>query len=112
MNNGEFLTFVEELRDLLNGIVDNFHFWDMVMYIDISIKKATKENLYKMDYFKQFATVLDKAIFLTEVLLDWGNMTQWLDELDRYLTVSHYDVSRAANKYLNEEKVFIKIETK
>jgi predicted Zn-dependent peptidase len=70
------------------------------------------KNLYKMDYFKQFATVLDKAIFLTDEILDWGSLTQWVNELDRYLAVSHYDVSRAANKYLNEEKVFIKIETK
>lgn len=70
------------------------------------------KNMFKMDYLKQFATVLDKAIFLTEELLDRGSFTQWLDELDRYLAVSHYDVSRMANKYFNEDRIFIKIETK
>ena len=69
-------------------------------------------NMYKMDYLKQFNTVLDKAIFLTEELLDWGNLSHWLDELDRYLAVSHYNVGQVANKYFKEAKVFIKIETK
>lgn len=70
------------------------------------------KNMFKMDYLRQFATVIDKAIFLTEELLDRGSSTQWLDELNRYLAVSHYDVSRMANKYFNEDKIFIKIEIK
>lgn len=70
------------------------------------------KNMFKMDYLKQFATVLDKAIFLTEELLDRGSFTQWLDELGRYLAVSHYEVSRMANKYFKEDKILIKIETK
>ena len=70
------------------------------------------KNMFKMDYLKQFATVLDKAIFLTEELLDRGSFTQWLDELGRYLAVSHYEVSRMANKYFKENKILIKIKTK
>ena len=70
------------------------------------------KNLFKMDYFRQFSTVLDKAIFLAEELLDKGDFTQWLDELDRYLAVSHYDVSRVANKYFKEELILINIEIK
>jgi zinc protease len=70
------------------------------------------KNMFKRDYLKQFETDLDKAIFLTEELLDRGNFTQWLDELDRYLSVTHYDVSRMANKYFKENKVLVKIETK
>ena len=65
-----------------------------------------------MDYFKQFTTVLDKAIFLSEEMLDRGDYSQWLDELDRYLAVSHYDVSRMANKYLKEERILINIDIK
>ena len=68
------------------------------------------KNMFKMDYLKQFATVLDKAIFLTEELLSRGSFTQWLDDLGRYLAVSHYDVSRMANKYFKEDKILIKIE--
>lgn len=70
------------------------------------------KNMFKMDYLKQFTTVLDKAIFLTKELLDRESFTQWLDELGRYLAVSHYDVSRMANKYFQEDKILIKIETK
>jgi len=70
------------------------------------------KNLFKMDYFRQFSTVLDKAIFLAEELLDRGDFIQWLDELDRYLAVSHYDVSRVANKYFKEDLILINIEIK
>ena len=65
-----------------------------------------------MDYFRQFSTVLDKGIFLAEEILDRGDFIQWMDELDRYLAVSHYDVSRVANKYLKEELIIINIEKK
>jgi zinc protease len=70
------------------------------------------KNMFKKDYFKRFTTNLDKAIFLTEELMDKGSVTFWQDELDRYLAVTHYDVSRVANKYFKEDRVFIKIETK
>ncbi len=69
-------------------------------------------NMFKMDYLRQFATVLDKAIFLTEELLDRGNHTQWSDELGRYLAVTHFNVSRVANIYFKEEKVLLKIKAK
>ena len=70
------------------------------------------KNMFKKDYFKSFATNLDKAIFLTRELMDRGSITRWRDELDRYLSVSHYDVSRMANVYFKENRVLIKIETK
>ena len=70
------------------------------------------KNMFKMDYFRQFTTVLDKAVFLAEELLDRGDFIQWLDELDRYLAVSHYDVGRVANKYFKEELILINIEKK
>ncbi len=67
------------------------------------------KNFFKMDYIKQFKTILDKAIFLAEELLDRGDCMQWLDELDKYLAVSHYDVGRVANKYLKEDRILINI---
>jgi predicted Zn-dependent peptidase len=70
------------------------------------------QNMFKMDYLKQFSTVLDKAIFLTEEFLDRGNHTQWIEELDRYLAVTHFNVSRVANIYFKEDKVLLKIKTK
>ena len=70
------------------------------------------KNMFKMDYYRQFTTVLDKGVFLAEELLNRGDFIQWLDELDRYLAVSHYDVGRVANKYFKEELILIKIENK
>jgi predicted Zn-dependent peptidase len=79
----------------------------------ITEKELNKsKNLFKMDYFKQFTTVLDKALFLAEELLDRGDLTQWRDELDRYLAVSRYDISRMANKYFKEDRILIHIDTK
>jgi predicted Zn-dependent peptidase len=79
----------------------------------VSKKELQKtKNLFKMDYFRQFRTSLDKAIFLAEELIDRGDFIQWLDELDKYLAVTHYDVSRVAGKYLKEELIFINIEKK
>lgn len=74
------------------------------------LKKS--KNLFKMDYFKQFTTVLDKALFIVEELFDRGDLIQWRDELDRYLAVSHYDISRMANKYFKEDRILIHIDTK
>ena len=70
------------------------------------------KNLFKMDYYKQFTTVLDKAIFLSEEVLDRGDYDLWRDDLDRYLAVSHYDVSRVANIYLKEQRILINIDIK
>jgi zinc protease len=70
------------------------------------------KNLFKMDYIKQFKTILDKAVFLAEELLDRGDCMQWMGELDRYLSVSHYNVSRVANIYLKEDRILINIVTK
>lgn len=67
------------------------------------------KNLFKTDYFRQFRTAQDKAIFLAEELIDRGDFIQWQDELDRYLAVTHFDVSRVANKYLKDELIFINI---
>jgi predicted Zn-dependent peptidase len=67
------------------------------------------KNMFKKDYFRQFTTVLDKAIFLAEELLDRGDFIQWLDELDRYMGVNHFDVSRVANKYFKDDLIMITI---
>jgi hypothetical protein len=35
-----------------------------------------------------------------------------MDELDRYLAVTHFNVSRVANIYFKEDKVLLKIKAK
>ena len=70
------------------------------------------KNIFKKEYLKRISTNLDKALFLTDELMERGNITAWRDELARYLSVTHYDVSRIANKYFKENRILIKIETK
>jgi zinc protease len=70
------------------------------------------KNMFKMDFYRQYATVLDKAIFLAEMLLNDKDLDQWPDELDKYLAVTHYDIARVVNKYFNEERILLNIETK
>lgn len=70
------------------------------------------KNIFKMDYFRQFDTALNKAIFLAEDLLDKGNHGPWQEELEKYLAISHYDVSRMANKYFKDERILITLDIK
>lgn len=70
------------------------------------------KNIFKMDYFRQFDTALNKAIFLAEDLLDKGNHNLWQEELEKYLAVSHYDVSRMANKYFKDDRILITLDIK
>jgi zinc protease len=70
------------------------------------------KNMFKMDFYRQYATVLDKAMFLAEWLLDGREIRHWLSELDHYLSVTHYDVARMVNKYFNEDRILLDIEIK
>jgi zinc protease len=79
----------------------------------VSEKELQKtKNMFKMDFYKQYATVLDKAVFLAEILLDGKDIRLWLNELDRYLAVTRYDIARVVNKYFNEDRILLIIETK
>lgn len=79
----------------------------------ISEKELIKsKNMFKMDYIKQFATSLDKAIFLTEVFLTRKSLDDIPEDLDRFLSITRYDVTRIINKYLGEEKILINIKIK
>jgi predicted Zn-dependent peptidase len=65
------------------------------------------KNMFKMDYVKQYATTLDRAIFLAEQLLNRGSFEEFSGELDRHLSVTRYEVSRMINKYFNENNLII-----
>jgi zinc protease len=67
------------------------------------------KNMLKMDYLMQHGTVLDKAIFLAEKTLEVDEQAEWSDELDRYLSVTGYDILRTLNKYFNDGRILLDI---
>jgi len=70
------------------------------------------KNMFKMDYFMQYGTVLDKSIFLAEKILEGDKLAEWPDELGRYLSVTGYDILRTMNKYFNDDRIILDIKIK
>ncbi len=70
------------------------------------------KNMFKMDYFMQYGTVLDKSIFLAEKILEEDELAEWPDELGRYLSVTGYDILRTMNKYFNDDRIILDIKIK
>jgi zinc protease len=70
------------------------------------------KNMLKMDYLMQHGTVLDKAIFLAEKTLEADEQAGWSDELDRYLSVTGYDILRTMNKYFDDSRITLDIKIK
>ncbi len=70
------------------------------------------KNIFKVSYFRQYATILDKAIFLAEKSLERDNLAEWTNELARYLSVTDIDILRIANKYFNDDRIILDIKIK
>jgi len=70
------------------------------------------KNIFKMSYFRQYATISDKAIFLAEKSLERDNLHVWQNELPRYLSVTEIDVLRTVNKYFNDDRIILDIKIK
>lgn len=70
------------------------------------------KNIFKAAYLRQYATILDKAIFLAEKLLERNNLTSWPNELTRYLSVTDIDILRTVNKYFNDDRIVLDIKVK
>ncbi len=70
------------------------------------------KNIFKMSYFRQYTTILDKAIFLAEKSLEMENVKVWPSELARYLSVTDMDVLRTVNKYFNDDRIILDIKIK
>ncbi len=115
MNQSAFRIFVRATNEILNERNQKAVFSEInklkTDYVAESELQKTK-NMFKMDFFKQYSTTLDKAIFLAEMLLEGKDIRQRLNELESYLAVSHYDIARMVNKYFNEVRILFIIETK
>jgi hypothetical protein len=65
--------------------------------------------MFKMDYINQYATSLDKALFLAETFLSKKTLDDLSTELDKYLAVNSYNIIRATNKYLIKGRIILDI---
>jgi len=70
------------------------------------------KNIFKVSYFRQYATILDKAIFLAEKLLERDSLDVWTNDLARYLSVTDIDILRTVNKYFTDDRIIFDIKIK
>ncbi len=114
-NQSVFKMFVRSNNDIMNernrrAVFAEINKIKTTLITEEELRKT--KNIFKMDYLKQFDTALNKAIFLAEDLLDSGDQSPWQEELEKYLAVSHYDVSRVANIYFKEDRILITLQVK
>lgn len=70
------------------------------------------KNMFKIDYMNQYATSLKKALFLAETFLSKQNLNGLSEELEKYLSVSPYDIMRTSKKYFTQESILLNVKIK
>jgi zinc protease len=70
------------------------------------------KNMFKRDYYDQFGTSADKAIFLSENYLESKDLETIQLELSKYLSVKPIQILRAVQKYFAQVSVFLDIKIK
>jgi len=80
----------------------------------LSEKELTKsKNMFKMDYIRQYATFLERALFLTDAFLARQTMDHLPSELNRYLQVSTTDIIGVVNRYFtSDNRILLNIKIK
>jgi predicted Zn-dependent peptidase len=76
----------------------------------VSAGELTKaKNMFKMDYINQYATSLDKALFLAETFLSKKTLDDLSTELDKYLAVTPFSIIRVTYNYLIKGRIILDI---
>jgi len=70
------------------------------------------KNMFKRDYYNQFGTSADITIFLSENYLERQDLQIIQLELSKYLSVKPIQILRAAQKYFEQENVYLDIKIK
>jgi len=79
----------------------------------ISANELSKaKNMFKRDYLDQFATLVDKGIFLAKFHLTRKKNTNFAEDLNNYLTVTPSDIIGIVNRYFTEDRVVLNIKIK
>jgi zinc protease len=80
----------------------------------LSESELTKsKNMFKVDYIRQYATSLERALFLNDAYFTHGTMDRLVSELNRYLEVSAIDIIGVINRYFtSDRRILLKIKIK
>jgi hypothetical protein len=69
--------------------------------------------MFKMDYIRQYATFLERALFLTDAFLARRTMDHLPSELNRYLQVSTIDIIGVVKRYFtSDNRILLNIKIK
>jgi zinc protease len=67
------------------------------------------KNMFKMDYIDHYSTSLNKALFLADAFLSKQSLDHLPGELEKYLSVTPYDILRTSKKYFAEKSIVLNI---
>lgn len=70
------------------------------------------KNMFKMDYINQYATYLDRAIFLSENAFHHNNLDNLSSELKKYMSVGSSQIIGIMNRYFGQGYVLLKVKLK
>jgi len=70
------------------------------------------KNMFKADFFNQFKTTLEKALFLTEAYLSGKNLDSLPEYFERHMFVSQMEIISAANKCFSQGRKILNIKLK
>lgn len=70
------------------------------------------KNMFKMDYFNQYATYLDRATFLAEELMVKNDLDNLPKELERYLAVTPGEIIGIINRYFSQQNILLTVKIK
>ncbi len=70
------------------------------------------KNMFKMDYINQYATYLDRAIFLAENMLHHNNLDNLSTELKKYMAVGSSEIIGIMHRYFAQGQVLLKVKLK
>jgi len=79
----------------------------------VSEKELAKaKSVFKRDYVNQYATTVDKALFLTHAWLSEVPWDELPTELDQYLNVTPQRIIYTMGKYFDQNRILVNIKTR
>ena len=71
---------------------------------------ARAKNNFKVDFYKQFSSTLEEAIFLANQEIDKKSVNSVKEEFQRYMQVTNLDLMKIINRYfLAKNRVILKV---
>jgi predicted Zn-dependent peptidase len=79
----------------------------------VSEKELAKaKSVFKRDYVNQYATTVDKALFLTHSWLSEVPWDELATELDEYLNITPQRIFYTMGKYFDQDRILVNIKTR